>query len=151
MWLATLAPNMPQFGLLAVPVYAIAYLLSGAATPVESMPVPMQALVKLLPTTQFVAMTQAILYRDAGLAVVWPQSGDRDGVGRACFWPWRWRGSAPCWPGRDDLRMIQGKVRSMKRKTLHPEPLSARSAVVIGVAALMVGCTVSDTGSRRPA
>jgi len=73
MWLATLAPNMPQFGLLTVPVYAIAYLLSGAATPVESMPVPIQAVVKLLPTTQFVAMTQAILYRNAGLTIIWPQ------------------------------------------------------------------------------
>jgi ABC-2 type transport system permease protein len=73
MWMATLAPNMPQFGLLAVPVYAIAYLLSGAATPVESMPVPIQAAVRLLPTTQFVTMTQAVLYRDAGLSVVWPQ------------------------------------------------------------------------------
>lgn len=73
MWLATLAPSMPQFGLLAVPVYAIAYLLSGAATPVESMPAFMQKVVQLLPTTQFVAMTQAILYRGAGLDVVWPQ------------------------------------------------------------------------------
>jgi ABC-2 type transport system permease protein len=73
MWMATLAPNMPQFGLLAVPVYAIAYLLSGAATPVESMPVSIQSVVRLLPTTQFVSMTQAILYRDAGLGVVWPQ------------------------------------------------------------------------------
>jgi ABC-2 type transport system permease protein len=73
MWLATLAPTMPQFGLLAVPVYAIAYLLSGAATPVESMPLALQPIARLLPTTQFVAMAQAILYRDAGLDVVWPQ------------------------------------------------------------------------------
>jgi ABC-2 type transport system permease protein len=64
---------MPQFGLLAVPVYAIAYLLSGAATPVESMPLALQPIARLLPTTQFVAMAQAILYRDAGLDVVWPQ------------------------------------------------------------------------------
>jgi ABC-2 type transport system permease protein len=35
MWMATMAPSMPQFGLLAVPVYAVAYLLSGAATPIE--------------------------------------------------------------------------------------------------------------------
>ena len=34
MVLAIFAPTMPQFGLLAVPVYAIAYLLSGAATPI---------------------------------------------------------------------------------------------------------------------
>ncbi|KCB22743.1 ABC transporter permease [Bordetella hinzii] len=73
MYLATLAPTMPQFGLLAVPVYVVAYLLSGAATPVESMPPLMQSLVPILPTTQFVMLTQAILYRGAGFAVVWPQ------------------------------------------------------------------------------
>ncbi|MBY0235245.1 MAG: ABC transporter permease, partial [Burkholderiaceae bacterium] len=33
--LATLASSMPQFGLLAAPVYVVLYLLSGAATPVE--------------------------------------------------------------------------------------------------------------------
>jgi ABC-2 type transport system permease protein len=73
MWLATLAPSMPQFGLLAVPTYAVAYLLSGAATPVQSMPEAMQPVVKLLPTTQFVSLTQAILFRGAGLDIVWPQ------------------------------------------------------------------------------
>ncbi|WP_321927528.1 ABC transporter permease [Paraburkholderia guartelaensis] len=73
MWLATLAPAMPQFGLLAVPTYAVAYLLSGAATPVQSMPVAMQPFVMLLPTTQFVSLTQAILFRGAGLDIVWPQ------------------------------------------------------------------------------
>ncbi|QGE28448.1 ABC transporter permease [Bordetella holmesii] len=73
MYLATLAPTMPQFGLLAVPVYVVAYLLSGAATPVESMPSVMQSLVPILPTTQFVMLTQAVLYRGAGFAIVWPQ------------------------------------------------------------------------------
>ncbi|MDQ8035017.1 ABC transporter permease [Bordetella genomosp. 1] len=73
MLLATMAPTMPQFGLLAVPVYVVAYLLSGAATPVESMPALMQRIVPILPTTQFVQLAQAILYRGAGFDVVWPQ------------------------------------------------------------------------------
>jgi ABC-2 type transport system permease protein len=73
MWMATLAPTMQQFGLLSVPVYAVAYLLSGAATPVESMPPALQAIVRFLPTTQFTFMTQAILYRSAGIDIVWPQ------------------------------------------------------------------------------
>ncbi|AQU87364.1 hypothetical protein B0W47_07650 [Komagataeibacter nataicola] len=68
--LATVAPTMPQFGLLVVPVYAVAYLLSGAATPVESMPQMMQVVVRFLPTTQFVNLSQAILYRDAGLGAI---------------------------------------------------------------------------------
>ena len=72
-YLATLAPSMPQFGLLAVPIYAIAYLLSGAATPVESMPLWLQSLVHFLPTTQFVSFSQAVLYRAAGPEAVWRQ------------------------------------------------------------------------------
>ena len=73
MWLATLSTTMPQFGLLTVPVYTILYLLSGAATPVESMPLTLQSITQFLPTTQFVAMSQAVLYRDAGVGIVWPQ------------------------------------------------------------------------------
>ena len=72
-YLATLAPSMPQFGLLAVPVYAISYLLSGAATPVESMPLWLQSFVHFLPTTQFVSFSQAVLYRAAGPEAVWRQ------------------------------------------------------------------------------
>jgi ABC-2 type transport system permease protein len=72
-WLATLAPTMPQFGLLTVPIYALLYNLSGAATPVESMPVALQNVVWILPTTQFVSLAQAILYRDADLVAVMPQ------------------------------------------------------------------------------
>lgn len=71
--LATLTSSMPQFGLLAAPVYVVLYLLSGAATPVESMPDWIQQLVQVSPTTQFVSLTQAVLYRGAGLDTVWPQ------------------------------------------------------------------------------
>jgi len=72
-FMATLASSMPQFGMLSVPVYAIAYLLSGAATPIESMPPDLQVVARVLPTTQFVTLSQAILYRGAGIAAVWPQ------------------------------------------------------------------------------
>lgn len=72
-FLATMASSMPQFGLLAAPVYVVLYLLSGAATPVESMPLGIQKLVQISPTTQFVKLTQAVLYRGAGLDIVWPQ------------------------------------------------------------------------------
>ena len=71
--LATAAASMPQFGLLAAPVYVVLYLLSGAATPVESMPIAIQDFVQISPTTQFVKLTQAVLYRGAGIDVVWPQ------------------------------------------------------------------------------
>jgi ABC-2 type transport system permease protein len=47
-------------------------LLSGGVTPRESMPLAVQYLMLLAPTTHFVALGKAILYRGAGLAVVWP-------------------------------------------------------------------------------
>lgn len=73
MLLAILTPNMPQFGLLACVVILVFYLLSGAATPLESMPVPMQYISQILPTTQYVAMTQNILFRGAGFPIVWKE------------------------------------------------------------------------------
>lgn len=72
-FLATMASSMPQFGLLAAPVYVVLYLLSGAATPVESMPLAIQDIVQISPTTQFVKLAQAVLYRGAGVDIIWPQ------------------------------------------------------------------------------
>ena len=63
---------MPQFGLLAFPVFIIMNLLSGGQTPLESMPLPIQKLMQFVPSTHFVAFSQAILFRDATLAMVWP-------------------------------------------------------------------------------
>jgi len=71
--LATVARSMPQFGLLLILVLLPLYLLSGASTPRESMPVIVQNIMLFAPTTHFVRLAQAILYRGAGLEVVWPQ------------------------------------------------------------------------------
>jgi ABC-2 type transport system permease protein len=73
MFLATLAPNMPQFGLLASIVILVLYLLSGAATPLESMPITMQYISQIFPTTQYVALAQNILFRGAGFPIVWSE------------------------------------------------------------------------------
>ena len=72
-FLATLARSMPQFGLLIVLVLLPLQMLSGGTTPRESMPEFVQLVMHLAPTTHFVAAGQAILYRGAGLATVWPQ------------------------------------------------------------------------------
>lgn len=71
-YLATLARSMPQFGLLAMIVFVMMLLLSGAHTPLESMPVELQAIMQLVPSTHFVGMAQAILFRGAGVDVIWP-------------------------------------------------------------------------------
>ncbi|WP_348692856.1 ABC transporter permease [Duganella fentianensis] len=72
-FLATLARSMPQFGMLLVLVLLPLQLLSGGSTPRESMPQLVQDLMLAAPTTHFVAAGQALLYRGAGLDVIWPQ------------------------------------------------------------------------------
>jgi len=72
-FLATLARSMPQFGLLAMLVFVVMMLLSGGNTPMESMPVELQAIMQLVPSTHFVSLAQAVLLRDAGLDVVWKE------------------------------------------------------------------------------
>lgn len=69
--LAIIAPTMPQFGLLCVPSYIVLYLLSGANSPLENMPELAQFLTQFSPTTLFAAFTQDVLFRQAGLGLVW--------------------------------------------------------------------------------
>ena len=70
-FLATLARSMPQFGMLLVLVMLPLQMLSGGATPRESMPKIVQAIMLAAPTTHFVQSGEAILYRGAGIDVVW--------------------------------------------------------------------------------
>ena len=72
-FMATVARNMPQFGMLMVLTIIPLQMLSGGATPRESMPELVQNIMLVAPTTHFVQLAQAILYRGAGLSVVWPQ------------------------------------------------------------------------------
>ena len=72
-FLATLARNMPQFGMLMILILLPLQMLSGGSTPRESMPDLVQNIMLAAPTTHFVSQAQAILYRGAGLDVVWPQ------------------------------------------------------------------------------
>ena len=62
---------MPQFGLLLMLTMLPLQMLSGGVTPRESMPVWVQHLMSLSPTTHFTELAQAILYRGGGLEVVW--------------------------------------------------------------------------------
>lgn len=70
--LSTLVRSMPQFGLLAFPVFIVMNLLSGGNTPLESMPVFLQKIMQFVPSTHFVSFSQAVLFRDATLGMVWP-------------------------------------------------------------------------------
>ena len=84
-FMATLARSMPQFGLLLVLTLIPLQLLSGGTTPRESMPALVQDLMLAAPTTHFVELGQAILYRGAGIDVVWPQFLALLGIGAVFF------------------------------------------------------------------
>jgi ABC-2 type transport system permease protein len=73
LFLGTVARSMPQLGLLYMLVATPMNILSGAATPLESMPPWLVTIMQVSPSTHFVSFAQAILYRGAGLDVVWPK------------------------------------------------------------------------------
>lgn len=84
-FLATLARSMPQFALLAMPVFIIMNLLSGSNTPFESMPILVQRIMMFSPSTHFVSFAQAILYRGAGFDVVWKHLAATAAIGSVFF------------------------------------------------------------------
>ena len=79
--LATIANTMPQFGLLAIPVFLTLNMLSGGPSPLESMPEPLQLALQVSPAMHFVKFAQSVLSRGSGLDVVWPQLAILGGLG----------------------------------------------------------------------
>ena len=71
--LATVAPSMAQFGLLMMPIYMVMMLFSGSASPRSNMPAAAQWISAYWPMTQFMKFAQNIMFRGAGIGIVWPQ------------------------------------------------------------------------------
>jgi ABC-2 type transport system permease protein len=84
-FLGTVARSMPQFGLLLMLVLLPLQMLSGNMTPRESMPGFIRFVMMVAPNTHFVMLAQAILYRGAGLSVVWPQFISLIAIGGTLF------------------------------------------------------------------
>jgi ABC-2 type transport system permease protein len=93
--LATLARSMPQFGLLAIPFFLVMNMLSGGVTPLEGMPALLRLLMQAAPSTHFTSFAKAVLYRGAGVDVVWPQLAAMAIIGAVLFAVavWRFRGT----------------------------------------------------------
>lgn len=70
-FLATVARSMAQFGMLLMLILLPLQMLSGGSTPRESMPEIVQYIMLIAPTTHFVELGQAILFRGAGIETVW--------------------------------------------------------------------------------
>ena len=83
--LATISGSMPQFAMLLLLVLLPLEILSGGMTPRESMPEAVQYVMLAAPNTHFIALAQAVLFRGAGLSVVWPQLVALVVIGTALF------------------------------------------------------------------
>jgi ABC-2 type transport system permease protein len=70
-FMGTIAKNMPQLGMIFILTILPLMMLSGSFTPFESMPEILQSIMFLTPTSYFVEISQAILFRGAGIDVVW--------------------------------------------------------------------------------
>jgi ABC-2 type transport system permease protein len=84
-FLGTITRTMAQFALLIILLIIVLQLLSGGNTPIESQPDWMQRLTLFLPSRHFVAFSQAIIYRGAGLETVWPEFLAVGGIGLMLF------------------------------------------------------------------
>ena len=84
-FLACIAQSMPQLGMLLLLVLIPMQMLSGGMTPRESMPETIQIIMNFAPTTHFVQLSQAILYRGAGFDVVWKPFLYLTAIGAALF------------------------------------------------------------------
>jgi ABC-2 type transport system permease protein len=84
-FMGTVARSMPQLALLIILVLLPLQMLSGGMTPRESMPELLRNVMLLAPTTHFVSLAQAVLYRGAGFTIVWPTLLVIAAIGAAFF------------------------------------------------------------------
>lgn len=83
--LATIAMTMPQFGLLAMPAFLILSMLSGATSPLDSLPSGLRLALQASPTVHYVDLAHGVLFRDAGLSTIWPRLLAVTSIGGICL------------------------------------------------------------------
>ena len=84
--LGTITSTMGQFALLAAPTLLVIQMLSGTMTPMESEPVWMQYLMRIIfPTPHFVEFSRAVLFRGADFPIVWPELAAMAAIGGVYF------------------------------------------------------------------
>jgi len=70
--LACFARDMPQLGILMILVLLPMQILAGGSTPQSSMPAAIRYIMQLAPTTHMTEIGKAVIFRGAGLSIVWP-------------------------------------------------------------------------------
>lgn len=83
--LATITHSVPQLGLLAILVIAPIAFLSGAWMPAESMPEQMKILTTISPLTYYSEFANAVVFRGAGIALLWQKLLAMAVIGGICF------------------------------------------------------------------
>jgi ABC-2 type transport system permease protein len=72
--ISTIAQTQQQAQLMIMPVIMPAFMLSGFIFPVSSLPVVLQWVGYLLPTTYFIYMMRAVVIKGVGLSLILPQT-----------------------------------------------------------------------------
>ncbi|MFD1158622.1 ABC transporter permease [Roseovarius aestuarii] len=72
-FLATIARSMAQFALLVMLTILPMLMLSGGETPIEGQPAWLQAGTLFLPSRHYMSASQAIVFKGAGVEIVWPE------------------------------------------------------------------------------
>ncbi len=85
MFLGTIARSMAQFALLMLMTIIPMMMLSGGISPIESQPPMVQPVTWFLPSRHYMAFAQAVVFRGAGLDIVWPQFAIVTGLGLSFF------------------------------------------------------------------
>ena len=118
----TVARSMPQLGLLIILALMPLQILSGGMTPRESMPELVQHIMLAAPTTHFIELAQAILFRGAGVSVIWPQLLALAVIG-AVFLSVRCRGCACRCASRQQRRAVRSLQHGWRRASSPCLPL----------------------------
>lgn len=84
-FLGTIAQSMAQFALLVLMLILPMMMLSGGLSPIENQPELIQPLTWLLPSRHYMAFAQAVVFRGAGLELVWQEMIIIAGLGLAFF------------------------------------------------------------------
>ncbi|AXT27061.1 ABC transporter permease [Ruegeria sp. AD91A] len=72
-FLATIARSMAQFALLVMLIVLPMLMLSGGETPVEGQPDWLQTGTLFLPSRHYMSASQAIVFKGAGIEMIWPE------------------------------------------------------------------------------
>lgn len=91
--ISTLAQTQQQAQLMIMPLMLPAFMLSGYIFPIASLPIVLQFVGYLLPTTYFIYVMRAVVVKGVGLSLILPQTAILAvfGIALVALAAWRFR------------------------------------------------------------